>query len=107
MIEGFEDALKFHLEREELRTKLYEELNEVDEQISDIIRRWKSKDEIHRQSLPPEAHRGPGGQTPQYVDNFHYGPTEKDEKDVEELLKKRKEIQERYAKIFICEGGLQ
>ena len=108
MIKGFEDAFDAFCSRQEVedekraKTKavngeMDSELAMIREKIKTIRNNIWSRDSAHRSDLPPEAFQGYGGQTPQYVDDWHYGPSDAEYKELDTLIEKEKEILEKYA----------
>ncbi len=103
MIKGFENAFDSFIERQEhidsIKAEIYgingqrnAELNAIDYAINTINQRIANRDNLHREELPPDAFQGYGGQTPQYEDDWVYGPTEEEEKELNELFEKRKAL---------------
>lgn len=103
MIEGFEDAFDSFIKRQEhidsIKAKIYSrngqrraELNAINYAINTIKEHIADRDNLHREELPPEAFQGYGGQTPQYEDDWAYGPTEEEEKKLNKLFEKRKAL---------------
>lgn len=103
MLEGFENALDSFIERQEhideVKAKIYgingkrdSELDAIDHAIAAIRQRVSDRDNLHISKLPPEAFKGYGGQSPQYEDNWNYGCTEEENKELEQLFEKRKNL---------------
>ena len=103
MIEGFENVLDSFIERQERIDEIKVEisgingqrnikLNTIDQAIATINQRISDRDNLHREELPPEAFQGYGGQTPQYEDDWTYGPSKQEEEELNKLFEERRKI---------------
>ena len=106
MIEGFENALGSFNERQkqtdaaldkinDANSQISAELDEIDYAIGTIEQHILDRDNLHREELPPEAFQGYGGQTPQYDDDWAYGPTEEEDEELEYLFKRKRNLLKR------------
>lgn len=103
MIEGFENALDSFIERQERIDEIRAEisgingqrntrLDTIDQAIAAIKQHISDRDNLHREELPPEAFQGYGGQTPQYEDDWIYGPTKQEKDELNKLFEERRKI---------------
>lgn len=95
MITGFEEAMDSFIDRE-CEIAAYEELiYPLEEEAAEIYARYRKALNNFRESLPPEAFQGYGGQTPQ-VDYNLPEMSERDKARLEEIKTTIEKLREKY-----------